>query len=255
MIPIDSKFVVEPFRQLGATRDDPRLHNQARAKFRQNLKKIIDEVADKYIRPGEDTYDFAFLFVPSEVVYHEVISDEGIMDRARERSVVLASPQGLGTYLDVVERAQRALKLDERAADTVGRIDQIRRDFDALQRLRIEGVRDVGNDDEQLPRSLRPEVLTSGVRCVAQTRHRLQHLLPGGGSDGVRAASVAPGSARTCDGTRPASGPSYGGRAAGRTSGPGSRRRTRPRRPPLPQAGRRVDLVRSSRAAMSTAPV
>jgi len=128
MIPIDSKFVVEPFRQLGATRDDPRLHNQARAKFRQNLKKIIDEVADKYIRPGEDTYDFAFLFVPSEVVYHEVISDEGIMDRARERSVVLASPQGLGTYLDVVERAQRALKLDERAADTVGRIDQIRRD-------------------------------------------------------------------------------------------------------------------------------
>jgi DNA recombination protein RmuC len=50
--------------------------NEEREKFQKELKKDlknrIDETS-KYIKPEENTFDFAFMFIPSEALYYDLL--------------------------------------------------------------------------------------------------------------------------------------------------------------------------------------
>lgn len=133
LVPIDSKFPKEPFLQLASANPDSPLGRKAASAFRSSVKTMIDEINSKYIRPDEETFNFALMFVPADVVCHEAMLDEAIMDHAEQRSVLLVSPGSLKAYLSVIDRGQRGVKLEENTAELLGRIDTVRRDFDAFR--------------------------------------------------------------------------------------------------------------------------
>ena len=71
IIPIDSKFSLENYNKI-VEEKDPARHEQLEKQFKQDLKNRIDETS-KYIRPSEKTTDFAFMFIPSEGIYYDLL--------------------------------------------------------------------------------------------------------------------------------------------------------------------------------------
>jgi DNA recombination protein RmuC len=94
LLPVDSKFNWENFQKMVQASDDltKEIH---RKQFLSDVKKRVDEIADKYLLPGEGTTDFALMYVPAEAVYYEVINNLGevdVADYARRKKVILCSP-------------------------------------------------------------------------------------------------------------------------------------------------------------------
>ena len=74
ILPIDSKFSLENYNRILETRDS--LERERLEKlFKQDLKNRIDETS-KYIRPSENTMDFAFMFIPSEAIYYDLLINQ-----------------------------------------------------------------------------------------------------------------------------------------------------------------------------------
>src|SRR3989339_1175004 len=71
IIPIDSKFSLENYNRMIETRD-PAEKKRLETAFVNDLKLRIDETS-KYVRPEEKTMDFAFMFIPSEAVYYDLL--------------------------------------------------------------------------------------------------------------------------------------------------------------------------------------
>ena len=94
-------------------------------KVRNDLKARIDETS-KYILPAEGTMDFAFMFIPSESLYYDLlIGDVGTGSSARdlieyafrEKKVIIVSPTSFMAYLQTVLQGLRSLQIEEQAKD------------------------------------------------------------------------------------------------------------------------------------------
>ncbi|MDO8463615.1 MAG: DNA recombination protein RmuC [bacterium] len=112
MIPIDSKFPLEQWRRAEQS-EDPKEREQAMREFRRAVKKHIEDIRKKYILTEEGTVDFAVMYVPSEALFYDVVlASEELMDYARDRKVLLCSPNSFFHFLRSVfmglERAQFA---------------------------------------------------------------------------------------------------------------------------------------------------
>lgn len=116
IIPIDSKFPLENFKQLNRAETDEQ-RKAASREFAKAVKKHIDDISKKYILPDEGTINFALMYVPSENVYYHIITDEtlDLMEYAKSKHVVLTSPQGLLGYLNVILIGLERAKLQEQA--------------------------------------------------------------------------------------------------------------------------------------------
>jgi len=94
LLPIDSKFNWENFQAM--TKADNDIAKEGyRKQFLADVRKKIDEIAKKYVLPGEGTTDFALMYVPAEAVYYEIIQNMGeadVADYARKNKVILCSP-------------------------------------------------------------------------------------------------------------------------------------------------------------------
>jgi DNA recombination protein RmuC len=142
LIPIDSKFPLDSFKRLteaaaGKTETEIR---QARRQFRADVRKHLDDVARKYIRPQEIFYDFALMYVPAENVYYEAIireeraADEtGLFEYAVARRVIPVSPNTLFAYLQVIMLGLKGLKVEERAQKILEGLGQLDVDLKKLQ--------------------------------------------------------------------------------------------------------------------------
>jgi DNA recombination protein RmuC len=135
IIPIDSKFSLENYQRILAT-NDPAEKDRLEKLFKQDLKNRIDETS-KYIRPSEGTMDFAFMFIPSEAIYYDLlinkvgvvqISTQDLITYAfNDKHVIIVSPTSFLAYLQTVLQGLRAMQIEESAKE-------IRKNVEALGR-------------------------------------------------------------------------------------------------------------------------
>ena len=138
VLPIDSKFSLENYnRMVGET--DKVKRAQLLASVRNDLKGRIDETS-KYIRPDENTMDFAFMFIPSESLYYDLlIGDVGTGSSARDlieyafrdKKVIIVSPTSFMAYLQTVLQGLRSLQIEQQAKEIQVRVGQLGRHISA----------------------------------------------------------------------------------------------------------------------------
>jgi DNA recombination protein RmuC len=133
LVAIDAKFPNESYTQIAAATDDADRSRRRRA-FLQQVRRHIDAVA-RYVSPQDGTIDYAFMYLPSEAIYYEVMTREGVDEAdlgtyCQERHVIPASPNTLLAYLQVVALGVRGLAMQERTRELQQSIAQVRREFE-----------------------------------------------------------------------------------------------------------------------------
>jgi DNA recombination protein RmuC len=133
ILPIDSKFSLEKYNKILEEKDAAKKEILQRS-FKQDLKNRIDETS-KYIRPKEGTMDFAFLFIPSEGIYYDLLVNQVgtlkvntrdlIEYEFKERKVIIVSPTSFAAYLQTVLQGLRALSIEESIKEIVVNIQNL----------------------------------------------------------------------------------------------------------------------------------
>jgi DNA recombination protein RmuC len=136
LVPVDSKFPLENFRRSKEAPDEAE-RRRARRDFAGDVRRHVEAIATKYIRPGDGTYDFAFMYVPSEAVYCEIAFDEegvSLADwAAAERGVIAVSPRLLHVYLATVCTGLRGMAVEERAKEILEHLSDLRREWGLVE--------------------------------------------------------------------------------------------------------------------------
>ncbi len=139
ILPVDSKFSLENYNRMVASQTKSEREEWLK-KVRNDLKGRIDETS-KYIRPAEGTMDFAFMFIPSESLYYDLlIGDVGTGSSARdlieyafrEKKVVIVSPTSFMAYLQTVLQGLRSLQIEEQAKDIQVQVGKLGRHIAAF---------------------------------------------------------------------------------------------------------------------------
>jgi DNA recombination protein RmuC len=166
VVGVDAKFPMEAFDEL-CVAVDPTVRAKKRREFVAAVKRRVNEVAERYIAPGE-TLDFALCFLPAEGVLYELLREdrggEDVFRYALDRRVFLVSPWTLYAYLSTVALGLRGLRVDagaRRIVDAVGtvehRLELVNGHFGTLLRHVREAYTKAGEvavDLEQLPGTL-----------------------------------------------------------------------------------------------------
>lgn len=142
LLAVDSKFSLENYNRMVASQTKSEREEWLK-RVRNDLKGRIDETS-KYIRPAENTMDFAFMFIPSESLYYDLlIGDVGTGSSARdlieyafrEKKVVIVNPTSFMAYLQTVLQGLRSLQIEEQAKDIqvqVGKLGRHIASFDTF---------------------------------------------------------------------------------------------------------------------------
>ena len=143
VLPVDSKFSLENYNRLVEENDKTQREVLAKA-FKADLKGRIDETS-KYIRPREGTMDYAFMFIPSEAIYYDLLINKvGVTNTSardlieyafREKNVIIVSPTTFMAYLQTVMQGLRALQIEEQAKDIQIRVGELGRHIAAYEGL------------------------------------------------------------------------------------------------------------------------
>lgn len=130
IIPIDSKFSLENYNRLVEEKDKTQREQFVRL-FKTDLKNRIDETS-KYIRPSENTLEYAFMFIPSEAIYYDLLANNvgATGTNARDlieyafidKKVIIVSPTTFLAYLQTVLQGLKSLQIEERAKDIQKRV-------------------------------------------------------------------------------------------------------------------------------------
>jgi len=133
IIPIDSKFSLENYNNIVNERDEAE-RGRLEKLFKQDLKNRIDETS-KYIKPDENTMDFAFMFIPAEAIYYDLlinqvgavkVNTQDLIEYAfKEKKVIIVSPTSFFAYLQTVLQGLRALQIEESAKEIRKRVEQL----------------------------------------------------------------------------------------------------------------------------------
>lgn len=143
ILPVDSKFSLENYNRLVEEKDKSKREALVKA-FKADLKNRIDETS-KYIRPAEDTMDFAFMFIPSEAIYYDLLvnkvgttntSARDLLEYAfKDRNVIIVSPTTFLAYLQTVLQGLRSLQIEEQAKEIQKRVGELGRHIGAYETL------------------------------------------------------------------------------------------------------------------------
>lgn len=134
IIPVDSKFSLENYNRL-AEEQNPVERDRLEKVFVSDLKNRITETA-KYIQPEKGTTDFAFMFIPHEAIYYDLLVNkigalkeedtESLIQRAAGKyKVIIVSPTSFLAYLQTVLQGLKAMQIEETAKDIVKRVDEL----------------------------------------------------------------------------------------------------------------------------------
>ncbi len=135
ILPVDSKFSLENYNRIIEERDKAKREILIRT-FKSDLKNRIDETA-KYIKPSENTMDYAFMFIPSEAIYYDLLinkigttntSSRDLIEYAfRDKNVIIVSPTTFMAYLQTVLQGLRSLQIEEQAHEIQTRVGELGR--------------------------------------------------------------------------------------------------------------------------------
>jgi DNA recombination protein RmuC len=133
IIPIDSKFSLENYNRISETNDKQEKERLEKI-FLNDLKNRIVETS-KYIQPDKNTMDFAFMFIPHEAIYYDLLINkigavqedtENLIQRAASKyKVIIVSPTSFLAYLQTVLQGLKAMQIEESAKDIVKRVGEL----------------------------------------------------------------------------------------------------------------------------------
>jgi DNA recombination protein RmuC len=130
LVPVDAKFPLDNFERLVDAQEEAEreLHEKA---FGRDVKGHVDAIASKYIRPDEGTYDFAFMYLPSEAIYYELACGRtgALLAYAHEKQVVPVSPSTFTAYLQMIVLGLKGLQIERHAQEVMAYCAQLHKDF------------------------------------------------------------------------------------------------------------------------------
>ncbi len=134
LVPVDSKFPIDSYRRLhDAANDIDR--ERLRREFVRDVRKRVEEVA-KYINPGEDTMDFALMYIPAESIFYELLTGTNLSESttfALERQVHIVSPNTFYMLLQTLARTLQRMQVQANVEQFMGHVAHVRKDFERFQ--------------------------------------------------------------------------------------------------------------------------
>jgi DNA recombination protein RmuC len=127
IIPIDAKFSLDNYNKMIESEDKLEIENLEKT-FKEDIKKRIDETS-KYIRPSEKTTDYAYMFIPADGLYQDLlnsrvgtlkINSKDLVSYAYTKKVMIVSPMSLFPMLQITVKALHNMKV-ERSIDDIQR--------------------------------------------------------------------------------------------------------------------------------------
>lgn len=140
LIPIDAKFSLENYSKI-LEENNAEKRAKLEKDFKQDLKNRIDETS-KYIRPDEGTTDFAFMFIPAEGIYYNLlvykvgaveINAQDLIEYAFKKHVIIVSPTSFYAYLETVIQGLKALQIEESAKEIQKNVQDLGRHLRAYE--------------------------------------------------------------------------------------------------------------------------
>ncbi len=141
MIPIDAKFSLDNYQRVTQEEDETR-REELEKEFRNDLKKRIDETA-KYVNEKAGTLSFAFMYIPAEAIYYDLLVNEvgriksntrSLLDYAyHEKKVIIVSPTTFSAYLQAVLFGYNAFKIEKDAVEIIKRVEELGRHIKAYE--------------------------------------------------------------------------------------------------------------------------
>jgi DNA recombination protein RmuC len=134
ILPIDSKFSLDNYQRCvdSENEDDKKFYAE---EFKKDLKLRITETS-KYIRENENTLPIAFMFIPSEAIYYDLLAGEqsrikvntqSLLEYAQKQRVFLVSPTSILAYLHLVLSGIKAFKVEENAKQIQKKVEDLGR--------------------------------------------------------------------------------------------------------------------------------
>ena len=151
IIPIDSKFPMENFKQMmkSESESEKKVYEK---EFGRDVKKHIDDIAKKYILPEEGTIDYALMYIPSEPVYYEIMSNiPELSDYAHRKRVLPVSPSTFYAYMRAILMSFEGKKIEERARAILAALRGIKGDsekFGDALRVLTKHINDTKNTSD-----------------------------------------------------------------------------------------------------------
>lgn len=132
VIPIDAKFSLDNYNKMIESDDKAEVETLER-NFKTDIKKRIDETA-KYIRPRDKTTDYAYMFIPADGLYQDLlnsrvgtlqINSRDLVSYAYTKKVMIVSPMSLFPMLQITVKALHNLKVENSIRDIQVNIEKL----------------------------------------------------------------------------------------------------------------------------------
>ena len=182
IVPVDSKFPMENFLKMRQAATDSEKAEWKKT-FVRDVKLHIDAIAQKYIRPGEGTYDFALMYIPAENVYYETIiredgvaDEKGIFQHALKLRVIPVSPNSFYAYLQVILLGLKGLAIEQDARNILESLMRLQRELSAVREDFSKAGRQLGFAVENFEKA---------DKHLARFEGRLEAIEPGQGESGA----------------------------------------------------------------------
>lgn len=140
IIPIDAKFSLEKYNKIMEEQEEDK-RDKLEKEFKLDIKNRIDETS-KYIRANEDTTDFAFMFIPAEGIYYNLliyktgaidINANDLIEYAFKKHVIIVSPTSFFAYLETVLQGLKALKMEESVKEIIKKVGDLGRHLNSYE--------------------------------------------------------------------------------------------------------------------------
>ncbi|MCB1214263.1 MAG: DNA recombination protein RmuC [Deltaproteobacteria bacterium] len=150
LVSVDAKFPLENFsRYLKAESQEEK--NEAKKNFVNDVKKHVESIHNKYIRPNEGTYDFALMYIPAENVYYEILirdemgaasaTEHRLRDFCFKKRVLPVSPNTFYVYLNTLALGLKGMRIEKQSREILEKLSRLSRDLIKLEEaLRKTGL-------------------------------------------------------------------------------------------------------------------